>query len=71
MSISGFLFTGASGTFATRHFALIPDALHSTDYITTADSDDSSIIAGSTPDRPAAIYIFNPHIGFLIDQLLD
>ncbi len=65
--ISGFLFTGASGTFATRHFALIPDVLHSTDYITTADGDDSTVIAGSDPDRPAAIYIFNPHIGFSID----
>lgn len=59
--ISGFIFTGGSGTWATRHFALIPDVLHTTDYITTADGDDPAEPAGTgDEDRPAAVYIFNP-----------
>jgi len=59
--VSGLLFTGASGTWATRHYALIPDILHTTDYITTADGDDPAEPAGTgDEDRPAAIYIFNP-----------
>lgn len=49
--ISGLLFTGGDDTWATRHFALIPDVLHTTDYITTA--------AGAN-DRVSAVYIFNP-----------
>ena len=32
--ITGMVFTGGNGTWATRHYALLPDILHSTDYVT-------------------------------------
>ena len=54
--ISGMIFTGGDGTWATRHFALLPDILHSTDYVTTAPGDDPT----TNGDRPANIYILNP-----------
>ncbi len=54
--ISGMIFTGGDGTWATRHFALLPDILHSTDYVTTAPGDDPA----TNGDRPANIYILNP-----------
>ncbi len=58
--ISGLLFTGGDETWATRHYALIPDVLHTTDYITTAEGDDSTAGPSGSEDRPGAIYIFNP-----------
>ncbi len=54
--IAGMIFTGGEGTWATRHFALLPDILHSTDYVTTAPGDDPA----TNGDRPANIYILNP-----------
>ena len=61
--ISGMIFTGGNGTWATRHYALLPDILHSTDYLTTAPGDDPGV--GNPADRPANVYILNP------DQLSD
>ena len=37
--ISGMVFTGGDGTWATRNYTLLPDILHSTDYVTTAPGD--------------------------------
>ena len=57
--IAGMMFTGGDGTWATRHYTLLPDILHSTDYVITAPGDNPAVI-GSTPNRPLNIYIFNP-----------
>ncbi len=54
--IAGLIFTGGDGTFATRFYSLLPDILHSTDYIITAPGDDP-VLQGS---RPLNLYIFNP-----------
>ncbi|MEM7583364.1 MAG: C25 family cysteine peptidase [Acidobacteriota bacterium] len=58
--ISGLLFTGGDGTWATRHYALLPDILHSTDYVITAPGDDPAGGPSAPTDRPMDIYIFNP-----------
>ena len=55
-ALSGLIFTGADGTFQTRFYTLLPDLLHSTDYITTAPGDDSAV----NGNRPLNLYIFNP-----------
>jgi hypothetical protein len=55
-AISGLIFTGGDGTYATRFYALLPDLLHSTDYMITAPGDDPAL-QGS---RPLNIYMFNP-----------
>ncbi|MEO8359669.1 MAG: C25 family cysteine peptidase [Vicinamibacteria bacterium] len=34
--LNALIFTGADGTFQTRHYATLPDILHATDYVTTA-----------------------------------
>ena len=57
--IAGMLFTGGDGQWATRHYTLLPDLLHSTDYLITAPGDDPAV-TGSTPDRPLNLYLFNP-----------
>ena len=57
--ITGLLFTGGDGTWATRHYALLPDILHSTDYVITAPGDDPTV-GPSITDRPLDIYILNP-----------
>ncbi len=57
--ITGMLFTGGDGQWATRHYTLLPDILHSTDYLITAPGDDPAV-TGSTPDRPTNLYLFNP-----------
>ncbi len=54
--LSGLIFASALGTYATRVFALLPDLLHSTDYITTAPGDDPTV-AGS---RTKEVYVYNP-----------
>lgn len=54
--IAGLIFTGGDGTFATRFYTLLPDILHSTDYIITAPGDDP-VAQGS---RPLNLHIFNP-----------
>ncbi len=57
------IFTGGEGTWATRNYALLPDILHSTDYVTTAPGDDPTAgptTGGAPQDRPANIYILNP-----------
>ncbi len=61
--INGMIFTGGDGTWATRHYALLPDLLHSTDYVITAPGDNPTggPTGGGTPqNRPANIYILNP-----------
>ena len=54
--LAGLIFTGADGTFATRFYSLLPDILHSSDYVITAPGDDP------TPQgsRPLNLYVFNP-----------
>ncbi len=61
--ISGLIFTGGDGTWATRLYTLLPDILHSTDYVTTAPGDDPTAgptTNGTPQDRPANVYILNP-----------
>ncbi len=58
--IAGLLFTGGDGTWATRHYALLPDILHSTDYVITAPGDDPAAGPSAPTDRPMDIYVFNP-----------
>ena len=58
--ISGMIFTGGDGTWATRHYALLPDILHSTDYVTTAPGDEPAVGPAAPRDRPANVYILNP-----------
>ena len=53
------LFTGGDGNYANRFYALQPDRLHSTDYLTAAPGDNPA--AGpDNIDRPLNIYVFNP-----------
>jgi len=54
--VFGMIYTGGPGTFATRHFSLLPDLLHSTDYVTTAAGDNPP----PSGDRPLNLYILNP-----------
>ena len=54
--VTGFIHTGGDGTYATRFYTLLPDLLHSTDYVITAPGDNP----GVNGNRPANIYIFNP-----------
>ena len=68
--ISGLIFTGGDGTWATRLYTLLPDILHSTDYVTTAPGDDPTVgptTNGTPQDRPANIYILNPDVLTAID----
>ena len=58
-AIAGMMFSGGDGTWATRHYTLLPDILHSTDYVITGPGDDPAVI-GSTPNRPLELYLFNP-----------
>jgi len=55
--LAGMIFASADGNrfYATREFALLPDILHSTDYITTAPGDNP---AGG--NNPKQVYIYNP-----------
>ncbi len=55
-ALAGFIHTGGDGTYATRFYTLLPDLLHSTDYVITAPGDNP----GVNGNRPANIYIFNP-----------
>ena len=54
--LTGLIFTGGDGTFATRFYTLLPDLLHSTDYIVTAPGDDPALQG----NRPLNLYVFNP-----------
>ncbi len=60
--ISGLMFTGGDGRWATRHYALLPDLLHSTDYVLTAPGEDPNYGIGDPgeDERPLDVYIFNP-----------
>ena len=57
--VAGLLFTGGDGTWATRHYALLPDVLHSTDYVITAPGDNPAV-GPDVANRPLDLYIFNP-----------
>ena len=68
--ISGLIFTGGDGQWATRLYTLLPDILHSTDYVTTAPGDipTSGPTTNGTPqDRPGNVYILNPDLFTDID----
>ncbi len=54
--IAGMIFTGGDGNFAVRMYTLLPDLLHSTDYVITAPGDDPA----SQGSRPLNLYILNP-----------
>ncbi|MDX1431229.1 MAG: C25 family cysteine peptidase [Gammaproteobacteria bacterium] len=54
--LGGMIFASANGTYATRVFALLPDLLHGTDFISTAPGDDPGI-AGNSPKN---LYVYNP-----------
>ncbi len=73
--ISGLIFTGGDGTWATRLYTLLPDILHSTDYVTTAPGDipNQGPTTNTTPqNRPANVYILNPDLFTAIDvQIVD
>lgn len=58
--LNGLMFAGGPQAYATRHYAMLPDLLHSTDYVTTAPGDNPAVIAGVTPDRPMNLFVFNP-----------
>ena len=61
--LTGLIFTGGNGRWATRFNTLLPDLLHSTDYITTAPGDDfnePTTIPLAERDHPLNLYIFNP-----------
>jgi uncharacterized repeat protein (TIGR01451 family) len=61
--IAGLIFTGGDGNYANNHYALLPDALHGTDYVITGPGDNPAGGAGipaAQRDRPANLYIFNP-----------
>ena len=55
--LNGLIFTGGPNEYATRHYALLPDLLHSTDYVITAPGDDPRDQGVSAPLN---LYIFNP-----------
>jgi uncharacterized repeat protein (TIGR01451 family) len=55
--LNGLIFTGGPAQYATRHYALLPDLLHGTDYVVTAPGDDPAV-QGS---RGLNLYIFNPN----------
>ncbi len=68
--ISGMVFTGGDGTWATRNYTLLPDILHSTDYVTTAPGDNPTggpTTNGTPQNRPANVYILNPDLFTDID----
>jgi len=68
--ISGLIFTGGDGTWATRLYTLLPDILHSTDYVTTAPGDNPTggpTTNGTPQNRPANVYILNPDLFTAID----
>ena len=54
--LNGLIFTGGPAQYATRHYALLPDLLHGTDYVITAPGDN----AGVQGSRGLNLYIFNP-----------
>jgi|GEM_PF-1556285 len=55
-AIGGLIFTGGDGTYATRHFALIPDLMHSNDFITVAPGDNPN----DNGNVAKNLYIYNP-----------
>ncbi len=72
--ISGLIFTGGDGTWATRLYTLLPDILHSTDYVTTAPGDNPTAgptTNGTPQNRPANVYILNPDLFTDIDVNID
>ena len=68
--ISGLIFTGGDGQWATRLYTLLPDILHSTDYVTTAPGDiptTGPTTNGTPQNRPGNVYILNPDLFTDID----
>lgn len=51
------MFTGGTGEYQTRHYATLPDILHTSDYVLTAPGDDPA--AGGS--RGLNLYIYNPN----------
>lgn len=55
--IAGMVYTAGSGTYQDRPFALLPDLMHSTDFMITAPGDDPTI----NGSQPLNLYIYNPN----------
>lgn len=54
--IGGMVYTAGSGTYQDRPFALLPDLMHSTDFVVPAPGDDAAV----NGSRPLNLYIYNP-----------
>lgn len=54
--LNGLMFTGGVGSYQTRHYGMLPDILHSTDYVITAPGDNT----GVQGTRALNLYVFNP-----------
>ncbi len=61
--LNALIFTGGAGAYQTRHYATLPDILHTTDYVTTAPGD--SAAGPAAPGTPATsnlnLFIYNPN----------
>jgi uncharacterized repeat protein (TIGR01451 family)/fimbrial isopeptide formation D2 family protein len=62
--ITGLVFTGGSNTWQTRFYALLPDLMHGTDFVTTAPG------PASTTYR-MNLYIYNPSPSSITVNLTD
>lgn len=54
--ITGIVYTAGSGTYQDRPFTLMPDLMHSTDFMITAPGDNP----GVNGSQPLNLYIYNP-----------
>lgn len=54
--IAGMVYTAGSGTYQDRPFALLPDLMHSTDFVVPAPGDNP----GTNGNKPLNLYIYNP-----------
>jgi len=54
--VAGLIFTSSTGFYGTRTYSLLPDLLHSNDYVITAPGDDNSVNGTSVHD----LYVYNP-----------
>jgi hypothetical protein len=54
--IAGMVYTAGSGTYQDRPFALLPDLMHSTDFVIPAPGDNPAV----NGSKPLNLYIYNP-----------
>ncbi|MEM7246798.1 MAG: hypothetical protein AAF533_15710 [Acidobacteriota bacterium] len=58
--VAGLIFTAGDRGRSSRFIALLPDSMHSTDFIVAAPGDDPDLPDGEPFDRPPNIYVYNP-----------